>query len=342
MKKKAYNLCEVKQKGINDEEIGELMTQLIVENQEKEQLLVQKQKQVQQLEFMIQSLQLGIQKRDGIIQEIRQENIELKDENVELRNRHPAHSQSMATSGSPKNKRVNLMESQSLESPSKFDYHTHKKLKRARTKENNFDESLQKILENDYGTILPTTILENMNYFLADYYELQHLITIKNLISSEENFIQTIQKLDFVGIVNIFDAISLVLQEHKSLFQNVIKLRRLFECSLELEEVLPSPFYPSRATNSTKRSSRSATSSATPSTATRPRSSSSTRRRRSCGPKTIKTTSSSSTMSTKISPACVSSKSKTSMSTTPTMTSDSIRKMTASTTIKPIQFSYAQ
>jgi hypothetical protein len=42
---------------------------------------------------------------------------------------------------------------------------------------------------------------------MNDYYELSHLKAVKSLLLNEETFLNTLQNLDFVGIVNIFDAI---------------------------------------------------------------------------------------------------------------------------------------
>lgn len=52
---------------------------------------------------------------------------------------------------------------------------------------------------------------------------------ILELVENEEAFVQKVQKLDYGGIVNIFDAIHLLLNEHKMLFKNNIKINKLFE-----------------------------------------------------------------------------------------------------------------
>ena len=43
-----------------------------------------KNKQIEQLDFMLHTLQLALAKRDTIIVDLRSENIELKDQNVAL------------------------------------------------------------------------------------------------------------------------------------------------------------------------------------------------------------------------------------------------------------------
>ncbi|KAM3147375.1 hypothetical protein pb186bvf_000626 [Paramecium bursaria] len=199
---KLPNLSEVMNMRIKQsQELQENYQNLVRQAQNLQQQCVQKDKQISQYEFMIKSLQIAIEKRDCIIAALRQQ-----------------QQQQMAD--------MQIIKAPKTEESSRMS----KRIGRVRTKETNFDETLQNILENDYGS---------MARYMDQYRALSHLRMIQELVENEEAFVQKVQKLDYGGIVNIFDAINLLLNEHKMLFKNNIKINKLFEQSLILGDNIP-------------------------------------------------------------------------------------------------------
>ncbi|CAD8178056.1 unnamed protein product [Paramecium octaurelia] len=206
---KLPNLSEVmslKLKQQSEKDLQELITNLVKKVQQQNSALALKEKQILQYEFMIKSLQIAIDKRDCIISALRVE----KQQIVEV-----------------VNPLKNVVKSDDSSRQQSF---RGKKSLRTRTKDTNFDENLTAILDSDYALL---------SQYVKCYEDLSHLSQIKTLVSNEEQFLANIQKMELSNIVNIFDAIQLVLHEHKLLFKNVIKQNKLFEACLEMHEQIP-------------------------------------------------------------------------------------------------------
>ncbi|CAK90186.1 unnamed protein product (macronuclear) [Paramecium tetraurelia] len=206
---KLPNLSEVmslKLKQQSEKDLQELIINLVKKVQQQNSALALKEKQILQYEFMIKSLQIAIDKRDCIISALRVE----KQQIVEV-----------------VNPLKNVVKSDESSRQQSF---RGKKSLRTRTKDTNFDENLSAILDSDYALL---------SQYVKCYEELSHLSQIKTLVSNEEQFLANIQKMELSNIVNIFDAIQLVLHEHKLLFKNVIKQNKLFQACLEMHEQIP-------------------------------------------------------------------------------------------------------
>ncbi|CAD8097496.1 unnamed protein product [Paramecium primaurelia] len=206
---KLPNLSDVmnlKLKQQSERELQDLIQKLVKQVQQLNSSVIQKDKQIQQYEFMIKSLQIAIEKRDCIISALRVEKQQIVEVVNPLKPMIKTDDSSRTPSLGPK------------------------KSLRTRTKDTNFDENLSAILDSDYALL---------SQYVKCYEELNHLTQIKNLVSNEDQFFANIQKMELSNIVHIFDAIQLVLQEHKLLFKNVIKQNKLFDACLQIYEQIP-------------------------------------------------------------------------------------------------------